>query len=246
MQCPKCNYETPEYVTICPKCGYGEAPTEDDLPPAAPTLPMGQSANDQAPVTPTPNNKIDPLTTRFLLPTDQFSDVGGQTHAPTRQVQQRTLATQGAFLAAYAKTCRVNVAAESAGIARQTHYDWLKNDPEYRAMYAEAEVLAVQSLEDEAVSRAVDGWEEPVFQGGVKVGTVTKKSERLLELLLKGKKPTTYRERSDVNVSGEMNQKHVHTIGGSDPLDAFTSGILSLVRAGSSKPTSAETDGPAA
>jgi hypothetical protein len=41
-------------------------------------------------------------------------------------------------------------------------------------------------LEAEARRRAVQGWDEPVFHQGRKVGTIRKYSDRMLEILLKG------------------------------------------------------------
>lgn len=57
----------------------------------------------------------------------------------------------------------------------------------------EAAVQAgVDRLEDEAVRRAARGYERPVFQGGVMVGTVTEYSDTLMALVLKGKRPNLY------------------------------------------------------
>ena len=46
--------------------------------------------------------------------------------------------------------------------------------------------------EAEADRRAMQGWEEPVFQGGVQVGAVRKYSDKLLELQLKANNPKKY------------------------------------------------------
>ena len=58
----------------------------------------------------------------------------------------------------------------------------------------------------------MEGWEEPVFQRGELVGTITKYSDRLLELRAKGLMPERYAvERRDVKVSGEITHQHHHT-----------------------------------
>lgn len=124
------------------------------------------------------------------------SDTSGQDNARTR-------ASQGAFLAAYSKTCNVSAAAEAADIGRASHYAWMKEDAEYAAMFEDAKVLAHQLLEDTAVQRAVVGWDEPVFHDGKECGVIRKRSDRLLEILLKAKKPTEYRERIDHEVTGK-------------------------------------------
>lgn len=108
------------------------------------------------------------------------------------------------FLKALSINGIITEAAKAAKIPRQSHYDWMKNDPEYPARYEAAYNEAVDSLEQEAISRARDGWEEPVYQGGKYVGSIRKKSDTLLIFLLKGAKPEKYRERYEH--SGEVAQ----------------------------------------
>ena len=104
----------------------------------------------------------------------------------------RTRARQGAFLAAYSQNSRVDLAAQAAGIARATHYEWMKHDPTYPALFAEAEELAAQTLLDEAVRRGRDGWDEPVTVAGEKV-LIRRYSDRLMERLLEAKFPVMFR-----------------------------------------------------
>lgn len=115
----------------------------------------------------------------------------------------RTRGYQGAFLAAYAKTCRIGAAADAAGISRQSHYDWLKADAEYPAMFAEARILADQVLEDAAIDRAVEGWDEPVFHEGKVCGAVRKRSDRLLELILRTRLRKIYGDRQSIELTGK-------------------------------------------
>lgn len=122
---------------------------------------------------------------------DLLTDAGGQPDA-TGHVNARTTRSQGAFLAAYAETARIDLAAKAANISRQTHYDWLKKDPEYPALFAEAEELAAQTLLDEAVRRGRDGWDEPVTVAGEKV-LIRRYSDRLMERLLEAKFPVMFR-----------------------------------------------------
>ena len=110
----------------------------------------------------------------------------------TGHANARTTRSQGAFLAAYAETARIDLAAKAANISRQTHYDWLKKDPEYPALFAEAEELAAQTLLDEAVRRGRDGWDEPVTVAGEKV-LIRRYSDRLMERLLEAKFPVMFR-----------------------------------------------------
>jgi len=87
-----------------------------------------------------------------------------------------------------------------AGIDRGTHYDWLRKDPEYRAQFEAATDQAAQALEDEAVRRAYEGIDKPVYQMGKQVGVIREYSDTLLIFLLKGLRPAKYRERYDVAV----------------------------------------------
>jgi transposase len=102
------------------------------------------------------------------------------------------------FLPEFAKHGTVTHAAQVVGVGRRTVYDWLARDAEFRAAFAEAEQQAIDSLEREAVRRALEGTDEPVYQGGKKVGSIRKYSDTLLIFLLKGNRPSKYRERVDV------------------------------------------------
>jgi transposase-like protein len=114
-----------------------------------------------------------------------------------KTIDDLTLKKQEAFLEAYRGLGNITVAAAKVGIARQTHYDWLKKFPEYAQDFKEAQLIAADVLEDEALRRAALGWEEPVFYQGEQVATVRKYSDTLLIFLLKGIKPEKYRDRTE-------------------------------------------------
>jgi hypothetical protein len=61
-------------------------------------------------------------------------------------------------------------------------------------------------VEDAAVSRAVDGWEEAVYQGGRQVGTVRKFDSALLMFMLRARRPETYRERTEIRHESGVRQ----------------------------------------
>lgn len=104
----------------------------------------------------------------------------------TVHVNTDTRARQMAFLASYGMTCNISAAARACDMARSSHFRWLKEDPDYPALFAEAKELAHQVLMDSAVEKATVGWLEPVFHNGQQCGTITKRSDRLHEVLLKG------------------------------------------------------------
>lgn len=120
------------------------------------------------------------------------------------------------FLKAYRKTGSITAAAEAAKIDRSMHYRRYKADPKYRKAFDDAKEEAIGVLEDAALRRAVEGEEEPVIWQGMlctwkdeKTGqshvlTVNKKSDSLLQFLLRGAKPEKYRERHQVNVKGDL------------------------------------------
>lgn len=111
-------------------------------------------------------------------------------------------AKKPAMIAAFKSTCSVSRACEIAGIARMTHYLWMHTDPAYAEAFEASRDEAAQVLEDEAVRRAQQGVEEPVYQGGKLVGTVQRYSDTLLIFLLNGARPDKYKQRSSVEVTG--------------------------------------------
>jgi hypothetical protein len=136
---------------------------------------------------------------------------------------------RAAFLAAYAVCGQITAAAKAAKIERDMHYRWLKEDADYPALFEDARMKAVQALEDEAVRRATEGVFEPnQYQGqfvypikgyalnletnkpdydrpifGKKPLGVIKKSDRLLEFLLRAGKPEKFRDRGTVELTGK-------------------------------------------
>lgn len=83
-----------------------------------------------------------------------------------------------------------------AGVSRRRFYDWVKDDPEFRAAVAETEQIIGDKLEKEAIRRAVDGVQEPVgWWKGKPGGYVQRYSDTLLIFLLKGQKPRKFAER---------------------------------------------------
>lgn len=107
-----------------------------------------------------------------------------------------------AFLAAYALTGNTCRAAEAAGVDRGSHYFWYKSDEEYKAAFAVAEELACRELENEAVRRATEGVDEPVFHQGKECGKVKRYSDTLLIFLMKGAMPQKYRDNASLQLTG--------------------------------------------
>jgi hypothetical protein len=102
---------------------------------------------------------------------------------------------QLAFLEAFVELVSVTRAAKKARIYRTIVYDWIRDDPDFKKAYESACEIATFKLEDEAVRRAYEGTLQPVYQGGVKVGSIRKYSDLLLILLLKARAPEKYKDR---------------------------------------------------
>jgi len=108
-----------------------------------------------------------------------------------------------AFLDALSETASVTLAAAAAGVSRQTVYNWRKEHTDFAVAWLEALKLGTAALEDEAVRRAHEGVDEPVFYKGAIVGQVKKYSDTLLIFLLKAHEPEKYREKSEINHTGD-------------------------------------------
>lgn len=106
------------------------------------------------------------------------------------------------FLNYYIQLGTISKAAKKAGISRQTHYDWLKNDKKgfYRRAFEAADKMAADLLEEEAFRRAVEGDTRIIYYKGTEVGRQQVKSDALLALLLKGRIPK-YRENTEINTT---------------------------------------------
>ena len=106
------------------------------------------------------------------------------------------------FLNYYIQLGTISKAAKKAGISRQTHYDWLKNDKKgvYHRAFELADKMAADLLEEEAFRRAVEGDTQVIYYKGEEVGRRRVYSDQLLSLLLKGKKPQ-YRDNTEINTN---------------------------------------------
>ena len=89
-------------------------------------------------------------------------------------------AKQRAMLAAVAHCLSVTAACAQVGISRETHYQWVRQYPDYAAALVEARQLGADWLEDVAIQRATTG---------------DKPSDVLLIFLLKAARPDKYRDQ---------------------------------------------------
>ena len=109
------------------------------------------------------------------------------------------------------------VAAEQAGVDARLVQKWVHAPrpawrPEGTPSFGEEYTAAMQEgtviLEEEALRRGLDGWDEPVYQGGTLVGHVRKYSDNLLLNTLRARRPE-YRTALAPEAGGPL---AVHTV----------------------------------
>lgn len=106
------------------------------------------------------------------------------------------------FLYALSELAAITGACEASDVPRVTVYNWRERDPDFAKAWDEALEKGIDALEDEMMRRAKQGVEKPVYQGGLKVGTVREYSDTLAIFLAKGRRPERYRERTELSGPG--------------------------------------------
>lgn len=97
-----------------------------------------------------------------------------------------------------ARTARPAEAVESLGYSHRSYAATLKVDPQFADAVAAAMARYVERLEEVADSRAVEGWEEEVYQQGSLAGTIRKYDHTLLIRRLEALAPERYRKNVSV------------------------------------------------
>ena len=105
-----------------------------------------------------------------------------------------------AFLLAFSRLGNIRRACAVANVDRQSHYNWLRDDPEYASAFENAKLDACDRLEAEARRRAVRGTVRPVFYRGVQCGGIREYSDTLLIFLLKGALPEKYGDKQKTEI----------------------------------------------
>lgn len=108
-----------------------------------------------------------------------------------------------AFIEAFMETASVSGACRELGIQRSSAYRRRQADEAFALAWADADEAITDALEEEAYRRAVKGVEEPRTVAGKEVA-VKRFSDRLLEMMLKARRPEKYRER--VEISGKLEE----------------------------------------
>jgi len=98
----------------------------------------------------------------------------------------------------------VTGAARAIEKTRQRVYQWRDEDPEFRTAWKEAKQEGIDTLQDEARRRAVEGVAEPIIVDGHVVGQKIKYSDTLLMFLLKSLDRATFGDSSKIEHSGHL------------------------------------------
>jgi hypothetical protein len=119
----------------------------------------------------------------------------------------------------------VTKAADACDLSRMELYRTRWEDDELARRWDEAVKIGTAALEDEAMRRAHDGVEEPVWHQGQQCGVVRKYSDTLMIFMLKAR-DDKYRDRQQVELSG--------TVTVASALDAATARLKKFEDDGSS------------
>ncbi len=110
---------------------------------------------------------------------------------------------QRAFLMALADSGVLSHAAAAAGVDRTTIWRYRQSDPAFDAAVQDAMEQATDKLVQEARRRALEGVEEPVYQGGVLVGTKRVYSDYLMGKMLAAYRPGQFgTQRTELTGAG--------------------------------------------
>lgn len=101
----------------------------------------------------------------------------------------------------------VSVTCELMGISRQTAYAERQRNEDFALAWHDIEEETTEAMEREAYRRAVEGVTTPMVSAGKHVTDVQSYSDRLLEFMLKARRPEKYRDRVDLNHSGSVEKR---------------------------------------
>lgn len=108
------------------------------------------------------------------------------------------------FLKTLAATGNVSLAAQAAGMSRQSLYRLRRLDRAFAEAWADALDEAVDALEAEARRRAVEGTMRPVFYRGQVVGEMRHYSDAMLMFMLRAHRPEIYGGRATAAADEEV------------------------------------------
>ena len=113
---------------------------------------------------------------------------------------------QDLFLKMFSKCNSVLQASKAAGISASTVYTTIRKDDQFAEKFEAANDLILDNLEAEAYRRGVTGVKEAIYFQGRLVGYKLNYSDKMLEMLLRGRSDK-YSNKTSVEVKGEIDHK---------------------------------------
>lgn len=107
------------------------------------------------------------------------------------------------FLESFALNANVMLSARAAGVSRQAVYQWLEHDQDFAFAFNQAKEEAKDVIRAEIYRRAVEGWDEDVYQLAKFAGTVRKYDTTLLIFHAK-MMMSEYRDKQTVDVNANV------------------------------------------
>lgn len=111
----------------------------------------------------------------------------------------------------YSASGQLTKSLEAAGVQSRQHYRWLAMDPWYKAAFLKARAAVADVVEQELLTRAVQGYTETTTSEKWGVTVVEKKSDKLLEIAARA----LLRDRGygqDVQLSGTLQVQPVKAL----------------------------------
>jgi hypothetical protein len=108
------------------------------------------------------------------------------------------------YLEGFAEYCTITGGCKAANVAPETVYVWREMDDEFVIKENQLRLALTDRLEQEAIRRALEGWDRPIYQRGELVGYERVFDGSLLKMLLAAYRPDKFRE--NINVSGTVEQ----------------------------------------
>lgn len=153
-----------------------------------------------------------------------------------------TPAKRRKFLDALSETGDVSAAAKVAGLARGEALRLREEDETFRTEWDDAHESAVDALEAEARRRALEGDEEDIYYRGEVVGTKIRKSDGMLEFLLKAYRPEKFASKTASKAAHDRTGVVAAPFKSGEAREELARRIASIVQLGRSEPPASGTE----
>ena len=108
------------------------------------------------------------------------------------------------YLEGFAQYCTITGGCAAAGVDNTTVYQWREMDDTFVLREQQLRLALTDRMEAEAIRRALEGWDRPIYQKGELCGYERVYDGSLLKMLLAAYRPDKFRE--NINISGTVEQ----------------------------------------